>query len=193
MSDKLRAVLKKVSKSDGLSRINDRAKQVDEILDFETKLDAGLADARALIAKLTPTQQSRALATVSGVTPCEIAKAKGVLKQSVSESIAAPAVRMMLHYLVSEMLVKEFEGDQIISEKNLADFALEAVANTLHADRVVTFGNTFVERPDLPTRLAAASRILGYYEAVPIATKPPVIEEVAIKETTRRATSRRSR
>jgi len=99
---------------------------------------------------------------------------------------------MTLHYLVSEMLVKELEDDQIISEKNLAEFALETVANALHADRVVTFGNTFVERPDWPTRLAAASRILGYYEAVPIATKPPVVEEVAIEMTTRRATSRRS-
>ena len=184
--------MKKASKADGLTRIDDRAKQVDEILDFEAKLDAGLADARALIAKLTPTQQSRALATVAGATPSEIAKAQGVSKQSVSESIAAPAVRMTLHYLVSEMLVKELEDDQIISEKNLAEFALEPVANSLHADRVVTFGNTFVERPDWPTRLAAASRILGYYEAVPIATKPPVVEEVAIELTTRRATSRRS-
>ena len=106
--------MKKASKADGLTRIDDRAKQVDEILDFEAKLDAGLADARALIAKLTPTQQSRALATVAGATPSEIAKAQGVSKQSVSESIAAPAVRMTLHYLVSEMLVKELEDDQII-------------------------------------------------------------------------------
>ena len=183
---------KPVAEAEGFTRHKDRAKHADAMLDLKAQIDAGLADANALIAKLTPTQQSRALATVAGARPSEIAEAKGVLKQSVCESLAAPAVRMTLHYLVSEMLVKEFEGDQIISEKNLADFALETVANALHADRVVTFGNTFVERPDWPTRLAAASRILGYYEAVPIATKPPVVEEVAIEMTTRRATSRRS-
>ncbi|GAC1407948.1 MAG: hypothetical protein NVSMB64_15510 [Candidatus Velthaea sp.] len=56
----------------------------------------------------------------------------------------------------------------------------------------MTFGNDYIERPDWATRLAAATRILGYYEAAPIATKPPVVEEVAVEETTRRATSRRS-
>ena len=186
---------KPVAEAEGFTRLNDRAKHADAMLDLKAQIDAGLADTNALIAKLTPTQQSRALATVAGATPSEIAKAQGVSKQSVSESIAAPAVRMTLHYLVSEMLVKELEGDQIISEKNLAEFALETVANALHADRVMTFGNTFVERPDWPTRLAAASRILGYYEAVPIAppTSAPVVEELAIEETTRRETSRRSR
>ena len=88
------------------------------MLDLKAQIDAGLADTNALVAKLTPTQKSRALATVAGATPSEIAKSEGVSKQSVSESIAAPAVRMALRDLVSEMVVKELEGDQVISEKS---------------------------------------------------------------------------
>ncbi|GAC1407947.1 MAG: hypothetical protein NVSMB64_15500 [Candidatus Velthaea sp.] len=109
--------MKKASKPDGLARINKRAKQVDVMLDLKAQIDAGLAHSNALVAKLTPTQKSRALATVAGATPSEIAKAEGVSKQSVSESIAAPSVRMALRDLVSEMVVKELEATGLFRKR----------------------------------------------------------------------------
>lgn len=163
------------------------------MLDLKAQIDAGLAHSNALIDKLTPLQKSRAIATAAGMSLGEIAKAEGVSKQAVSATLAAPVVKGALRDLCAEFTVSEYEGGVLKSRKNIVQFAVETIADALQAKRVITFGNEYVERPDWTIRLAAANRILAMHEAAPpIATKPPVVEEVAIEETTRRATSRRS-
>ena len=146
------------------------------------------------MASLTATQKSRALATVAGVKPSEIAAAQNGSKQAVAASIAKPAVRAAVRELLGLLVVSETSADGSVTHKTFQQCALETVAEALRANRVFTFGNDFVERPDWPTRLAAADRIFAFAEPAilpPIATteKPTIVEETV--ETHRRATRRR--
>ena len=195
--------MKKASRSsDGLAlaRIDQRAKQVAALVDLKEQIDAGLADSNALIGKLTPTQQTRALATLSGASLGEIAKAQGVAKQSVAESVAKPAVRLAVREMLTQMIAKEISVAGIVTNKTFQQLALEAIVAGLQANRVYTYGNYFVERADWDVRLRCAEKIIALSEPVvppPIATTetPTIVEEVAIEETTthRRATRSRGR
>ncbi len=153
---------------------------------------------RDALAGLTETQKSRALATIAGATPSEIAKAENKSPQAIAQAVAKPAIRLALREMLDTMVVSETDSKGAVTHRTFQQVALETLILAMSAKKVYTFGSDFVERADWPTRIAAANRVLSLYETpAPIATTPetPVAEEVAETSTTttHRAMRRRTR
>ncbi len=146
----------------------------------------------AELAKLTPKQRSRAVATLAGKTPSEIARGEGVSKQAVAETLAAPIVVKTLRNLLTGMQVSNGGPFMPVVER-----ALEVVVEMLAAKKAVIYGGSYVMVVDHDARFRAATHLLGLYEPrnlPPASVKAPVVEDVAIVEetSTRRIAGRRS-
>ena len=155
---------------------------------------AAFDDERALT-ELSETQRTRALAKLAGQSVSEIASAHNISPQAVAKTIVKPAIRLALREMLNTMVVAETDRNGVETHRSFQQIAIETLVRAMEANKVFTFGCDFVERPDWPTRISAANRLLSLFELpAPIAPeKPPVAEEIAMLEQTTTTTRRRGR
>jgi hypothetical protein len=141
--------------------------------------------------RLTPKQARRAAAAIAGEPLSAIAKAEGVSKQSVAETLRAPAVRETIREIIGRATIQPPGGEK----RSLVTYALQQLAELLHAERPVVHGGTYEMVPDNVVRLAAATKILELAEPPGSATpRPPttVVDEVVESRTSTTVARRRS-
>ena len=158
------------------------------------EVDEHLAENAQRRAYASRTQEVRGTAALAGATAAEIARAEGISPQAVAKSLTAPATRLSMRDLLEQMVVVETAPDGTVTHRSFQQIALETLVRAMSANKVFTYGSAFVERPDWPTRMNAACRILDYSQ--PEARAPekpgPFVEEAALETTTVRQAVRRT-
>jgi hypothetical protein len=170
-----------------LDAVREIKKRVDVAATIED-LDKVTSD----FAKLTKTQRSRALATVAGKTPTEIAKAEGVSKQSVSETLNSAMVKATIRELVRGCTIEESRKNErgeptLLKRTTAVEAALSTIMNLMDAKKPVIFGSTYQMVPDNATRFQAALKIIEWAQESQGPAEPPkpaVSEDLAIEEST---------
>jgi len=174
------------------------AKQLATLQALEKRIDAAttiedLGAGASDLAQLTKTQQRRALAAVAGATLTEIAKAEGVSKQAVAETLDAGIVKRTISDIVRHTTETNGETGK---QRWLIESAVSVLGDLLLAKKPVIYGATYAMVPDNATRFATAVKILELAQMPPSppVAKPAVSEDLAIEETTstRRVARRRA-
>jgi len=128
---------------------------------------------------LTETQRTRLAAHLAGRSNKAIARSEGVTPQSVSETLAAPAVRQ-LYFKVAGHRLRARAGsiEELISELLVG---LQEAA--LRAEKPVVFGNNLRMVPDHRMRVEATVRLLSMIEPPDACEKQQRVDEVVARET----------
>lgn len=163
---------------------------------------SGLDDTMAQVEKLTEKQRSRALATVAGKTPSEIAQAEGVSSQAVTETLRSREVRATVQFLIGRTKMRLRGSDQ--EPKLMIMCAVEMLGALLYAEKPFGCEGGFKMVPDNATRLAAVTKIMALYQEPlsaaslpaqlrPLLEDPPqeLVEEIAVETSSTKRVSRR--
>lgn len=124
-------------------------------------MHAAIVKLEATIPRLTKTQANRLVARVQGASLPTIAQAEGVTKQSVAETLRAPAVQEAVSTILGRPMeaVDKATGKQVNIVCKALEMLVEAMENATRF--VPSGGGRFSRVPDYPRRVAAASRILS--------------------------------